>query len=74
MSKFFASTAALRAAEYNRYFRIMSEGVVGKTVEEYRDEMEQLAMHCADPALRKKCEQEISRYDGLPFAIAANSR
>ena len=61
-----------RTAEYNLYFRLMSEGLTTRDVVEFRDEMEQLAIHAVDPKLRQKAAQEIDRYGRGHTATAAN--
>ena len=74
----FRDAAERRTAEYNLYFRIVSDGLSDSTVQEFQDELEGLAMRTVSPALRAKCLADMHRYDTLPDASgqvgAANLR
>ena len=70
---FFQNSSDQRTAEYNLYFRLMSEGLANRSAVEFHDDLETIAENAIDPALREKARKEMLRYGGY-VATAANSQ
>lgn len=70
------STADQRTAEYNLYFRVMSEGLGApafRTPEEFAEELWAIAEYTSSSALREKCLRDMHRFDGAA-PMAANAQ
>lgn len=67
------SSADQLTAEFNLYFRTMSEGLSTRTPEEFSEELEAIAMYTVSPALREKCLRDMHRFDGAA-PMAANAK
>ena len=70
----FENEARQREAEYNLYFRIVSEGLTTRTAQEVREELDAIAMYTTSPALREKCKTEMARFSDVVVPLAANGR
>lgn len=70
----FEDEARQREAEYNLYFRVVSEGLTTRTAQEVHDELEAIVMYTSSPALREKCKTEMARFAGAVVPLAANGR
>lgn len=68
------SEALELSEDSNLYFRIVSEGLTTRTVQEFRDELEGIAMHTASPALRQKCREDMDRFGEVVTLTVANGR
>lgn len=66
------SAAQRRDADYRLYFRVMSEGLTTRSITEFKDELDAIAMHTEDEALRTKCLSEMHRFDAVPITQVAH--
>lgn len=69
--------AKQREAEFNLYFRLMSEGLGAPaflTPEQFAEEIEAIAMYTSSPALREKCLRDMHRFGGAAPLSAANAK
>ena len=72
-----SESAAQRTADFNLYFRVMSEGLGAPaflTPEQFAEELEAIAMHTSSPALREKCLRDMHRFGGAAPLSAANAK
>lgn len=67
----------LRQKQYQRFWTILSDGLANSSIAEFREEMEAIAMHAIDPALREAAAKAMHRYDriaGRPSAPFVDPR
>lgn len=52
-----------RAKQYMLFWQIQREGLLDRTVEEYREEMWAIAQYGIDAKLREAAQKEMDRFD-----------